>query len=65
MQETQSQSLSQEDSLEKEMAAHTCIRSWRISGTEGSGGLESMGSKRVGDDLAAKQQEMHKWITWL
>ena len=55
MQETQSQSLGQEDSLEKEMGTHTCIRSWRISGTEGSGGLESMGSKRVGDDLAAKQ----------
>ena len=42
-QETQIQSLGQEDSLERpleeEMAAHSSILAWRISGTEEPGGL--------------------------
>ena len=33
-----------EDSLEKEMAAHYSILAWRISWTEESGGLQSIGS---------------------
>ena len=36
-------SLSQEDSLEKEMATHSSILAWRIPWTEESGGLQSMG----------------------
>ena len=55
MQEMQIQSLGQEDPLEKEMATQSCILAWRISGTEESGGLQSIGYKRVGDNLASKQ----------
>ena len=36
--------------LEKEMASHSCIFAWRISGTEEPGVLPSMGSHRVGHD---------------
>ena len=34
--------------LEKEMAAHSSILAWKISWTEEPGGLQSMGSQRVG-----------------
>ena len=34
IQETQDQSLGQEDPLEKEMATHSCILAWRIPWTE-------------------------------
>ena len=47
-QEIQVQSLSQEDSLEKEMATHSSILAWKIPWTEEPGGLQSMGSQRVG-----------------
>ena len=40
-------SLDREDSLEKGMATDSSILSWRISWTEESGGLQSMGSHRV------------------
>ena len=33
---------------EKEMATHSSILDWRISWTEEPGGLQSMGSKRIG-----------------
>ena len=36
--------------LEKEMATHSSVLSWRIPGTEKPGGLPSMGSHRVGHD---------------
>ena len=36
--------------LEKEMATHSSVLAWRISGTGESGGLPSMGSHRVGHD---------------
>ena len=36
--------------LEKEMATHSSILAWRITGTEEPGGLPSMGSHRVGHD---------------
>ena len=36
--------------LEKEMAAHSSILSWRITGMADPGGLLSMGSHRVGND---------------
>ena len=47
MQETQIQSLGQEDLLEKEMATHTSILAWKIPGTEEPGGLQPMGLQRV------------------
>ena len=50
MQETQVLSLGQEDSLEKGMATHSSILAWRIPWTEKPGGLQSMGSQRVGHD---------------
>ena len=36
--------------LEKEMATHSSVLAWRISGTEEPGGLPSMGSHRVRRD---------------
>ena len=48
MQETQVRSLGQEDPLEKGMAIHSSIIAWRIPWTEELGGLQSMGSQRVG-----------------
>ena len=36
--------------LEKEMATHSSILTWRIPGTEEPGRLPSMGSHRVGHD---------------
>ena len=50
MQETWVRSLGGEDPLEKEMATHSSILAWRISGTEEPGGLQSTGSQRVGHD---------------
>ena len=50
MQETQVQSLGQEDPVEKEMATHSSILAWRIPWTEEPGRLQSMGSLRVGHD---------------
>ena len=43
------------DSLEKEMATHPSILSWKMPWTEESGGLQSRGRKRVGRDSATKQ----------
>ena len=40
----------QEDPLEKGMVTHSSILAWRIPWTEESGGLQSMGSQRVGHD---------------
>jgi hypothetical protein len=48
MQETLVRSLGWEDPLEKEMATHSSILAWKISRTEEPGGLQSMGSQRVG-----------------
>ena len=50
MQETQVQPLGGEDPLEKEMATHSSILAWRIPWTEEPGGIQSMGSQRVGHD---------------
>ena len=36
--------------LEKEMATHSSVLAWRIPWTEEPGGLQSMGSQRVGHD---------------
>ena len=48
--ETQLQSLSWEDPLEKEMATHSSFLAWKIPWTEEPGWLQSMGSQRVGHD---------------
>ena len=50
MQETQVQSLGQEDLLEEEMATHSSIHAWRIPWTKEPGRLQFMGSQRVKHD---------------
>ena len=40
----------QEDPLEEGMATHSSVLAWRIPWTEEPGGLQSMGSHRVGHD---------------
>ena len=50
VQETRVRSLGWEDPLEKEMATHSSILACKISWTEESGGLQSMGLQRVGHD---------------
>ena len=54
MQETRVQSLGQEDPLEEEMTTHSSILAWEIPWTEEPGGPQSMGSQRVGQDWATK-----------
>ena len=53
MQETQVQSLSQENPLEKEMATHSSSLAWKIPRMEEPGGLQSMGLQRI----------RHYWVT--
>ena len=55
MQETRVLSLGREDPLEKEMATHSSILTWKIPWMEEPGGLQSTGSQRVG----------HNWATSL
>ena len=50
MQWTQVPSLGWEDSLEKGMGTQSSVLAWRIQWTEEPGGLQSMGSQRVGHD---------------
>ena len=50
MKETQIQSLDQKDLLEKEKATHLSILAWKILWTEESGGPQSMGLQKVGQD---------------
>ena len=46
----QVQSLGWEDALEEEMATLSGFLAWRIPWAEEPGGLQSMGSQRVGQD---------------
>ena len=49
--------------LEKEMATHSSVLAWRIPGAGEPGGLQSMGSHRVGHywrDLAAASDHRKK-----
>ena len=50
MQEMWVQSLGREDPLEEGMAACSSVLAWRVPWTEEPGGLQSMGSHRVGHD---------------
>ena len=62
MQEMWVQSLGQEDPLEEGMATHSSIYGWEIPRTEKPGRLQSMGSQRVGQDLANKHS--HSDCVW-
>ena len=55
----QVQSLGWEDPLQEEMATHSSILAWKIPWTEEPGGLQSMGSYRVGHDLETEHPYMH------
>ena len=48
--ETQVPSLGQEDLLTEGMATHSGILAWGIPWTEEPGGIQSIGSQRVGHD---------------
>ena len=50
VQETQLQSLGREDPMEEGMAAPSSTLAWEIPWTREPGGLQSMGSQRVGRD---------------
>ena len=50
LQETHVQSLGWEDPLGKGMATHSSILAWRTPWTEEPGGLQFMGSQRLGHD---------------
>ena len=52
--------LGQEESLEKEMATHSSICAWEILWTEEPGGLQFMGSQRVGHAWATKNKN-RRW----
>ena len=52
------QSLGQEDIMEKGMATYSCILAWNIPSTEESGGLQVMGSQRVGWNWETKHMCM-------
>ena len=58
MWETWVPSLGQEDPLEKGMATHSSIPAWEIPWAEEPGGLQPMGSQRIGHDLVTKQQHL-------
>ena len=49
-QETRVLYLGREDLLEKETATYSSILAWRIPWTAEPGGLQSLGSQRVGRD---------------
>ena len=50
MQKTRVRSLGWEDPLEKGVAIHYTILAWRIPWAQETGGLQSVGSQRVGHD---------------
>ena len=58
-------SLGWEDPLEKEIANHSSILTWRIPWTEEPGGLQSMGLQRVGHDCKTKHTHTHTQLITL
>ena len=60
MQKTQVRSLTREDPLEKEMAAHSSVLAWRILWMEEPAGYSPWGCRRVRYDLATKQEQQGK-----
>ena len=63
--EMQVRSLGGEDPLEEGMETHSSILAWSIPWTEEPGGLQSMGSWRVGHDWSnlAHTYERYNWDT--
>ena len=50
--------------LEKEMATHSSVLTWRIPGTGEPGGLPSMGSHRVGHDWSDLAAAAAAWCKY-
>ena len=65
MQEMRVQSQGPEDHLEKEMAAHSSILAWEISGTRSLVGYRPFGRKRFRHDLVTKQQQQLSMLNLL
>ena len=64
IQETWVQSPGWEDSLEEDMTTHSSILAWSILWTKKPGGLQSMGSQKVGHNWVTKHTQ-HNWPrTW-
>ena len=62
-------SLIQEDPLERQMATYSSILAWKFPWTEEPGGLQSMGSQRVGHNLASEHifvptQDLHHYMVY-
>ena len=49
--------MGRKDPLEKEMATHSSTLAWETAWTEEPGGLQSMGSHRVGHDWASEHTQ--------
>ena len=65
MQETQVQSLGQEDPLEKEMATHSCILAWETPWTKEPGGVQSCGDQEESDStwwLNNSNNRLHTYL---
>ena len=60
IQETQVRSLGWEDLLDKGMATHSSILAWEIPWTEEPGGLQSIGSQRVGHGLVTEHSHTQR-----
>ena len=60
MQETQVWSLVWDNSHEKETATHSSILAWKTPWAEEAGGLQSMGSQRVG--MTEQLMSRHVWV---
>ena len=54
-----------ENTLEKEMATHSSILAWRTPRSEEPGGLQSLGSQRIGHDWMAKHTLTHTHSTFI
>ena len=63
--EMQVRSLGQEDPLEDGMATHSSILAWRISWTGEPGGLQTMGSQKVGHKQLSTQHREDKYSSSL
>ena len=64
VQETWVWSLGLEYPLKKGMATHSSTLIWRIPWTKESGGIQSMGSQRVGHDWATWHTQAGQHLEW-
>ena len=57
-------SLGREDPLEEGLAARSSTLAWGVRWTEEPGGLQSVGSHRVGQDQVAEHRHTFRWGRW-